>query len=162
MSALVVRKGTVQDLPVMLQLAAEKRRQYESYQPVFHRRASDAAAKAAQEQYFAELIMRDDIIVLVAETAGTVVGFATAEIHTAPAVYDPGGPAAIIDEYCVAVPELWDTVGRQLLEAVEAELRRRGVAVVVVVCSPRDIAKRASLINRGMSVATEWFAGPLS
>jgi hypothetical protein len=161
MATAVVRTGTVQDVPAMLHLAAEKRKQNEIFQPVFHRRASDTAAQEAQEPYFAELIGRADVVVLVAERAGSVDGFAIAQIQTAPAVYDPGGAAAIVDDCCVAASELWGTVGVQLVTAMKAELRRRGVAVVIVVCSPLDTAKRSCLTDQGMSVASEWFTQPL-
>jgi adenine phosphoribosyltransferase len=161
MATAVVRAATMGDIPSMLELAGTKRVQYEAYEPVFHRRSDESAARAAQEPYFRRLIERDDALVLVAEEHKSVVGFGTAEIHLALAVYDPGGPAAIVDDFCVAAPQLWDTVGRELLDALKAELRKRNVAVIIVVCSPDDVPKRHAIVGAGLSAASEWFAQAL-
>jgi adenine phosphoribosyltransferase len=161
MATAAVRAATMGDIPSMLQLSGTKRVQYETYEPVFHRRSDESVARAAQEPYFRRLIERDDVVVLVAEEHKSVVGFGTAEIHLAPAVYDPGGPAAIIDDFCVATPQLWDTVGRQLLDALKAELRQRNVAVIIVVCSPDDVPKRHSIVGAGLNAASEWFVQAL-
>lgn len=137
----------------MLQLAAQKREQYAAAQPVFHRRAANDVA--AQEPYFRDLIRRPGVIALVA-TDRLVVGFAIAEIHVAPAVYDPGGPAALIDDFCVATPDLWPTVGQQLLRSMKYELHQRRVAVVIAVCGHHDAAKRSLLMKEGLDLASEW------
>jgi adenine phosphoribosyltransferase len=161
MAAGIVRPATMKDLPSMLQLANTKRLQYEEYQPVFHRRSDESVARAAQEPYFRGLIEREDVLVLVAEERESIVGFGTAEIHLAPAVYDPGGPAATVDDFCVAAPQLWDTVGRELLDAFRAELRQRNVAVIIVVCAPDDVPKRHSIVGAGLCAASEWFVQAL-
>ncbi len=126
MTAGLVRPANRDDIPMMLELSADKRREYEIHQSIFHRRAADAVA--VQRSYFLKLIGRDDVVVRVAESDGDVVGFATAEIHTAPPVYDPGGPAAVVDDFTVRSSDLWPTIGGQLLDALTAELRspRRG------------------------------------
>jgi L-amino acid N-acyltransferase YncA len=160
MSTAKVRPATAVDIPAMLQLSATKREQYEQYQPIFHRRA--AGALEAQEPYLRSLVERDDVVVLVAETDGAVIGFGTAEIHTAPPVYDPGGPAALVDDFIVAAPDLWATAGRQILDALIAELRRRGIVVVIAVCGHRDEPKRRTLTEAGLSLASEWYAQSLS
>jgi hypothetical protein len=88
-------------------------------------------------------------------------GVGTAEIHNAPSVYDPGGPAAMVDDFMVATPEMWPTVGRQLLDALTAELRRRGVVVVIAVSGHHDEPKRAMLRDAGLTVASEWYVQAL-
>jgi hypothetical protein len=89
MATAAVRAATMGDIPSMLELAGTKRMQYETYEPVFHRRSDESVARAAQETYFRRLIERDDILVLVATEHKSVVGFGTAEIHLAPAVLRP-------------------------------------------------------------------------
>ncbi len=154
------RTANEDDIPPMLALAAQKRAQYEAYQPVFHRRAANAVD--AQRPYYRELIERDDVLVLVAVDGGAVISCISAIIHTAPAVYDPGGPAAMVDDYMVATPDMWPTVGRELLDAVKNELRSRGVVVMIVVCGHRDEPKRRSLIDAGLTLASEWYVQPLA
>ena len=155
MRLLEIRPATPADLPRMLQLSAVKREQYEMYQPVFHRRAPEATA--AHEPYLRGLIERDDVVSLVATKVGVVVGFGTAEIHIAPHVYDPGGPAAMVDDFIVATPRMWSTVGLQLLDALTAELRNRGVVVIIAVCGRRDEPKRRMLRRAGLAIASEWY-----
>ncbi|HEY7926717.1 MAG TPA: hypothetical protein VIG86_04750 [Candidatus Dormibacteraeota bacterium] len=84
MSIPMIRPARGADIPAMLDLSARKREQYEVHHPVFHRRAANA--RAAQNEYFHTLLTRDDVVVLVADDDGAVVGFGTAEIHTAPVV----------------------------------------------------------------------------
>jgi hypothetical protein len=139
----------------MLELSASKREQYEAYQPIFHRRAPDATG--AQQPYLRHLIERDDVVALIATEGQIVVGFGTAEIHTAPPVYDPGGPVAMVDDFTVATPDMWPTVGRQLLDALTAQLQRRGVVAVIAVCGHRDEPKRQTLSEAGLTVASEWY-----
>jgi hypothetical protein len=74
-----IRLATAADLPVMLQLSAVKREQYEAYQPIFHRRAQDAVA--AQEPYLRGLIERDDVVALIAANGVAVVGFGIAGVN---------------------------------------------------------------------------------
>jgi L-amino acid N-acyltransferase YncA len=155
MRPLEIRPATPADLPRILQMSAIKREQYERYQPVFHRRARNAAS--AQEPYLIRLIERDDVVSLVAKRGGVVVGFGTAEIHIAPRVYDPGGPAAMLDDFIVATPRLWSTIGRQLLDALTTELRNRGVVVIIAVCGHRDEPKRRMLRRAGLTIASEWY-----
>jgi hypothetical protein len=154
-----IHPATLPDLPAMLELSASKREQYEAYQPIFHRRAPDATV--AQQPYLQSLIERDDVVSLVAMKGEVVVGFGTAEIHTAPAVYDPGGPVAMIDDFTVATADLWPTAGRQLLSALTAQLQRRGVVAVIAVCGRRDEPKREMLSEAGLTVASEWYVRAL-
>jgi hypothetical protein len=154
-----IRTATLADLHTMLELSASKREQYEAHQPIFHRRAPDATA--AQEPYLRSLIERDDVVSLVAVERHVVMGFGTAEIHTAPAVYAPGGPVAMIDDFAVATPGIWPTIGRQLLDALTAELQTRGIVAVIVVCGHHDEPKRRTLSDAGLTVASEWYVQAL-
>jgi hypothetical protein len=61
------------------------------------------------------------------------------------------------DDFMVAKPDLWATVGRQILDALEAELRTRGVVVIIAVCDHGDEPKRQALIGAGLTIASEWY-----
>lgn len=142
------------DVPRMIALAAEKRAEYEQYQPVFWRRVADAAEK--QAPYFAELLRSPQHIVLVHDVQGQIDGFVIAAIVAAPPVYDPGGLMCVLDDFTVAEPGQWPTLGRALLDEVIRRVKERDVVQIVVVCGQRDAAKRSMLEDAGLPVASEW------
>lgn len=153
-----IRAAEAQDLDALLQLSEVRRRQYATYQPVFWRPASDALAH--QRPYLAGVLREPDVVARVAVT-DTVVGFAIGRLTPAPPVYDPGGPTCLIDDFTVADPGSWLTVGVDLLGAVSGAARERGAVQVVVVTAFEDTAKRAALQASGLSIASEWWTRPL-
>jgi ribosomal protein S18 acetylase RimI-like enzyme len=155
-----IRKATDADLPAILELAATKRDEYAGYSPVFWRVANDAIEK--QRSFFINQRMyNDEIITLVAERDGSIDGFIMAMIHTAPPVYDPGGPVCSIDDFTVAAPDLWPTTGKMLLDAVTSQAQARGAVLVIIVCGHLDASKRAMLQGHGATIASEWYVKPL-
>jgi hypothetical protein len=106
--------------------------------------------------------MDPNVIVRVAQEHEHLVGFIIGALTTAPPIYNLGGPVCIVDDFAVASPEEWRTVGPGLLAVVEREAQARGAVLVVVVCAQRDQAKRALLRDAGLSVASEWYVRPLS
>ena len=126
---------------------------------MFWRKAPDASPK--QEQYLQTLLMDPNVIVLVAQGQEHLRGFIFGALTTAPPVYNPGGPVCIVDDFAVAPPEEWRTVGAGLLAAVEREAQARGAVLVVVVCAQCDVVKRALLRDAGLSVVSEWYVQPL-
>lgn len=144
----------------MVALSEQKRTEYAAYQPQFWRKATNSAA--AQTPYFHHLLTQAHVLALVARQGETVVGFVIAGLAPAPAVYDPGGLTCMIDDFCVAAPEQWPTVGRDLLAAVTREAAARGAAQAVVVCGHLDEPKRAMLAGAGLSLASEWYVAPIS
>lgn len=154
-----IRPAVASDLDRLLQLGEARRRQYAEYQPVFWRPATDATDK--QRPYLAKLIEDNAVITVVADTGGTLAGFAVGTIVAAPPVYDPGGPTCVIDDFAVAFPEQWPTVGVDLLGALRRAARERGAAQVVVVCGHLDGPKRTALEHSGLSIASEWWVAPL-
>jgi GNAT superfamily N-acetyltransferase len=83
-------------------------------------------------------------------------GFVIAFLHDVPPVYDPGGRTCTIDDFTVASPHLWPSVGRDLLLAAADAIRELGAAQIVVVCGHHDEPKRAMLEAAGWPVASEW------
>ena len=156
----VIRLASTDDLEAMLALADERRREYELFQPVFWRPAPEAATR--QRPYFLKLLMDPEVITLVAISDETVIGFVIGHLVSAPAVYAPDGPTCTVDDFAVDRPELWATVGVDLVHAVENEARQRGASQLVGVCGHLDEAKRAALDSCRLAIASEWWVAPLN
>ena len=67
----------------------------------------------------------------------------------------------MIDDFMVARPDNWPSVGVALLAAARAEARTQGATLAVVVCGQFDEPKRAMLRAVGFAVASEWYVNPL-
>lgn len=150
----MIRRAAVADVPRMIELAAEKRAEYAEAQPVFWRVADDAAIK--QTPYFEQLIAQDRVVALAHESENAIDAFLIAFLQDAPPVYDPGGPTCTIDDFTVATPDLWPTVGRALLDAAIPAITSLGAVQIVVVCGHHDAPKRAMLQAAGFPIASEW------
>lgn len=155
MTASVIRPAELADLDAILALAAARRQEYAAYQPGFWRPARDAAAR--QAPYLSGLIADPAVISLVAGTGPVLVGYAVGQLTEAPPVYDPGGATCVVDDFAVADPALWATVGVDLLTAVTRAATDRGAAQVVVVTAARDDPKRDALDRCGLAPAAEWW-----
>ncbi len=152
--------ATPDHVAAMVTLSERKRTAYAAYQPQFWRKAPDSAS--VQTPYFHELLARDAVVALVALEDERVVGFVIAAIVPAPAVYDPGGLTCMIDDFCVAAPDQWATVGRSLLTTVTQAAKARGATQTVVVCGHLDAPKRAALAAAGLTIASEWYTGTIA
>lgn len=155
----LVRKAVPADLPAMVALSAAKRAQYEAYQPVFWRRAPNADEQ--QTGFFAHQLGRENVIALVSEEDGQVVGFVIAALVSSPPVYAPGGLTCLVDDFCVAGPDRWSDIGEELLTEVRQSARERGAAQLLVVCGHLDDPKRTLLGDGGLRIASEWWVRPI-
>ena len=153
-----IRKAEPADVPRMVELSEQKRLQYQSYQPTFWRKAADSREK--QIPHFERVIDSDRAIALVHERAGTIDGFVIATVVEAPPVYDPGGLTCLIDDFVVADPQAWGTIGAALLNEANRQAHARGAVQTVVVCGHQDQPKRALLTEDGFSIASEWYVKP--
>jgi len=72
-ASVTIRAAASGDVDALVRLAAARRAQYETYQPVFWRPAADAAAR--QRPYLAGLIEDPAVIILVAVAGHDVLGF---------------------------------------------------------------------------------------
>ena len=153
----MIRPATEADVDAIVALMSERRHLYEQFEPRFWRVAENV--DAVHRPWLEFLVADESVVSLVAEVDGAFAGFVIATIGPAPPVYDPGGLAAMIDDYAV-VGDTWETTGRALLDAVTERVRERGVAQVIVVCGHRDAAKRSALQHAGLSLASEWYTGP--
>ena len=127
-----VRRALEDDIPRMLDLADERRRLYEKYQPTFWRPSPNA--RSAQAAFFKTLISDTrNVVVLVCENAGVVRGFIVANLVEAPPVYAPGGKTWVIDDFAVTHND-WEQTGRALLGEAFSLAKAAGAVQGVVVC----------------------------
>jgi hypothetical protein len=144
----------------MVELSSIKRAQYAAYSPIFWRPA--AGASDAQRKFFASLVADPSWICLVHDAGGSIDGFVIARVTTAPPVYDPGGKVCMIDDFVVADPTLWPSVGIGLRDEAERRAAKLGAIISVTVCGERDAAKKSALQKSGSHVASEWYVRPIS
>jgi hypothetical protein len=150
-----VRRAVEDDIPQKVELAAERRRLYETYQPTFW--GSSPNARSAQTAFFKTLVPNtSNAIVLVCENASVFRGFIIAQLIEAPPVYAPGGKTCVIDDFAVTQND-WNEAGRALLGEAQCLARAAGAVQGLVVCGHLDEAKRNFLRSDGLSIASEWF-----
>lgn len=132
-----------------------KRSQYQEYSPLFWRPAD--GAREAQLTFFERLVADEGYICLVHQADDEVNGFLIATVVSSPPVYDPGGMVCMIDDFVVAEPSLWATIGEALRAEAELRAEKHGAVLSVTVCGQADGAKRSALVESGSHVASEWY-----
>ena len=155
-----IRAATQDDLPRLLDLACQRRADYALAQPRFWRPAADAVER--QRPYFARQLADERIIALVHEQDNAVNGFAIGVLTAAPPVVDPSGDTCLVDDFVVADPADWATVGAALLAAMRARALALGAVQLVVISGHHDAPKRAMLAASGCAIASEWWLAPLT
>lgn len=152
-----LRKAEAKDVDAMVALSAAKRIEYAKAQPVFHKIAPDADAK--QKAFLQDQLAKADQCFFVHSEGSKVDAWINGRLVSAPPVYEPGGRVLLVDDFCVARPELWATAGKALLLQAQAWAKGQGAVLVNVVCGPEDAPKRALLKELGLGVASEWHVG---
>jgi hypothetical protein len=155
----MIRPAVATDVEAIALLARQRREEYEIAQPQFWRVAEHAVP--LHKAFLAHMIESDEVESLVAVDGDELLGYVFAAIGPAPPVYDPGGPTASIDDYTVATDDLWRSVGIELCREMRVRLTERGAVQLVVVCGHHDEAKRSALRELELSLASEWYVGPL-
>jgi GNAT superfamily N-acetyltransferase len=155
----LVRRARIHDVDAMTRLIEQRRECYERLEPVFWKRAA-GSARTTRWFYTWLLLLSRRTLALVADREGELLGFLIARRARTPPVYDPGGATAIIDDFCVARPELWMQVGRELLAHSRAFGRSAGWSQIIVVCGALDEPKAALLRTADLTVVTNWWRGP--
>ncbi len=143
------------DAPLCIELVERRRIEYESYEPRFRKKAANSADSTLP--WFEKLFSDSENVCLIAIEGDHVLGFAIARKFPTPPVYDPGGPTALIDDFCVGCKELWKDVGQALLNETKQLLKQRGFAQLVVVGARQDIAKTQFLEKANLSLASTWW-----
>ncbi len=142
-----IRPLTAADVPRLLELGEAKRRQYEAYSPVFWRMS--ALPRETFGPYLQAQIEDPHVIALAHEEDGTVDGFVLANAQ------------GYIDDFMVAAPERWPTVGADLLLAAGAAAHSLDISSLLVVCGHSDRPLRTMLAAQGLTPATGWYVRPL-
>jgi hypothetical protein len=147
------------DVDAVADLAAARRESYERHQPVFWRQAGDALAR--HRTYLQGLVDDPDSIFLVARDDRGLSGFVIGRLVGSPPVYEPGGLTCLVDDFAVTSDGDWQVLGVELLRELGRRAVERGAVQAVVVAGRHDDAKRDALAAAGLSVASEWWVGPL-
>ena len=164
-SKIRIKSATINDIDLMVKTSEIKRTKYEEAQPLFWKKSPHANEN--QTIYFKELLNSDKNILLIGlvrlvpNKEEKNCGFIIGQIITSPEVYNPGGYTLMVDDFCVLDPNLWNTVGKSLLEEVKAMAKIKGAVQILVVCGAHDKTKREFLFENGFGVVSEWFTQPL-
>jgi hypothetical protein len=139
----------------LLELAEQRRIQYQSYQPVFWRNAPDAREK--QGSFLERSLRTGSGVALVHEREGRVDGFVIGNLLSSPPVYALDQITCLIDDFHVASPDAWSNVGTTLLRSANREAKKRGAAQTAVICGHLDQPKRQMLLSAGSVISSEWW-----
>jgi len=148
--------ATTTDISDMVALSYKKRRDYEQAQPLFWKYAE--GAEKSQEDWFAELLGKDDHVMLVAKSEQIILGFVIGRIIPCPEVY-AAGLTLMIDDFCVSSSGLWESVGKKLIEEIKIYSKKKGAKQILIVCGAHDQPKRELLKNTNLNIASEWYVG---
>ncbi len=139
----------------MIELSLQKRLDYEKSQSRFWKKAEGSEEK--QKLWFSELLKKEDHILLIAESGKQLVGFIIGELRKAPEVYDPGGVTLVIDDFCIASPSCWNSIGSPLFLELEKQGKEKGAVQTITVCGAHDSGKRLFLEKMGCTVYSHWY-----
>lgn len=157
-----VRPCETGDLERVVAILEARREEYARYEPVFWKRKHGTGPASAE--FLKGHVENERAVSLVAvegeHDEARVVGFLFALEMRVPPVYD-AGPTALIDDFHMARPELWETAGVALLEEAKARLRDMGLQQIVVVSGYADHAKMVFARRQGLSLASAWLTAAL-
>lgn len=143
-----LRAASSEDVDEIARLLDAKRREYETYSPVFWRPAADAITK--HKLFLEALITQGGPITLVQPGDDGLDGVIVALRRS---------DDWLVDDFAVRSPERWTQAGRALLD--EVCTRADGVPVTVV-CGHRDEPKRALLHDGGGVLREQWWVRALA
>ncbi len=143
--------ATTQDILWMVELSYDKRSEYSKAQPNFWKMAKNS--NEIQIKWFEEELQNDKVIVICHEEQ---LGFVMGKLINPPEVYD-AGLTLMIDDFCVRTPDLWMTIGKELLQECIKIGKSKGTKQVLIVCGNHDAEKYKLLENMGLDVASRWY-----
>lgn len=156
-----VRDAQPSEAGQMAALAEAKRQHYREHASPFQRPAADG--ESVHTSFLLTLMERDGFVVLVHEVAPDEIdGFLVARVGSAP---PPFGEGALlhIDDFALATPGGWATVGHELLREVASRAATTGAEKAIVVSGPPSIDKPKTdfLAASGFVVEAEWWVKAL-
>ncbi len=153
-----IRSTQISDIPFIVEMSHQKRLSYEKAQPVFWKYAG-SEAELSQTQWFEQLLLQCEQIMLTAFRDEKIVGFIIGKLMLAPDVYNPGGLTLRIDDFCVENETDWHFIGSKLIQEIKTISKTKGAAQLLVVCGAHDDQKRRFLSSIDLTIASEWFVG---
>jgi len=145
--AVTVRPAAPADLPAIGRLGALLVRMHHDFDP-----ARFIAAMPRTEELYGSFLGRQleepDVVVLVAERAGEVLGYTYAGVE-GPDYMALRGPAGVLHDIVVDPAQRGQGVGRLLLEATVAALAARGAPRVVLETAERNEAAQRLFARAG-------------
>jgi hypothetical protein len=151
----MVRVAVLSDVQWMVNLSYVKRFDYSIIQPYFWKMAKNS--NEVQSQFFNEEITKDDVMSLCnTDKPGFIIG----KLVNPPEVYD-AGLTLMIDDFCVKTYNLWNSVGRELLEECIKISKDRGAKQVLVVSGCHDTNKNDLLAQMNLLTTSIWYTKQL-
>ena len=152
---MIARDARWSDLHRLLALIEQRRRQLETFNPHFWRPSPRAAART--RLFYRWLLLSGRGTILLAEDGERIVACLIARRVKPPPVYAPGGPTILVDDYCVAAPDLWSSAGTLLLETLITRGRQRGWAQMIVAAPACDQVELDLLRRGGFVHSSSWW-----
>jgi GNAT superfamily N-acetyltransferase len=143
-------------------LASVKRTEYAEYSPIFWRVAQNA--REIHEPFLAKCIADRKLFTsLAARSDDQLVGIAiTAHKVFPPPFSNDAGRSWLTDDFYVATPDQWLTVGADLLRETERQVRDSGPGRLIVLTARRDEPKRRLLESAGYNRGASWWVHPVT
>lgn len=152
-NGLTLREAVAADVPRILEIGEVKREQYETFSPIFWKKAPTPRQEFAP--YVTGQVESERNIALVAEQGGIMSGYLIAQCGNLAEGY--------VDDYAVADPAVdWPNTGTALMAEAGRRAAERGVASIVIVSGHADTPKRAALESLGFTLTKNWLALPLT
>ncbi len=150
-----VRAAQPFDVQRILNVLEQRRLLYQEYRPGLWRKMWASHARQRPEL---ERRLRDGrhSIALVHDQGGEIAGFIMGTLEPGPEA-DAPGLTCLVDDFEVAAPDLWKTVGLELINSITRQARARGAVRTVVICDHLDRLKRTMLALSGYAATSEWY-----
>jgi GNAT superfamily N-acetyltransferase len=143
-------------------LASVKRTEYAEYSPVFWRVAENA--REIHEPFLARCIADRELFTsLAARSDDRLAGIAITahKVFPPPFSKDPE-PSWLTDDFFVATPDQWLTVGAHLLRETERQAKAGEAKRLIVLTARADEPKRQMLESAGYSRGASWWVHPVT
>ncbi|GAB3454700.1 hypothetical protein GCM10027570_35190 [Streptomonospora sediminis] len=154
-----VRAAEPGHIEAIVELAAQRRREYREHAPGFRDPAPDARER--HRARVSRTIADQGALALVATRGPHLSGYLLAAVGPADDVHAPGGRLAYIDDFWVSEPGDWWGSGAALLEEARPRLSALGAVRMVIGAGGHDSPKRAFLWRSGLALASESYQAPL-
>jgi len=151
---MTIRFAVTSDIPAMVKLSEAQRIIDAQQQPMLWRKAKDSATH--QMSYYEQFMAEDHIIMQVSQAGTGINGFIIAMMQIPPKIYDLPGYTCIINEFIVKQDALWQSVGRELLQATITEAKSLKAVQLVVVSNTHNQHKQRLLKSFNLDVASQW------